>query len=274
MEPRRRIIRVACVQMSAGRRLESNLEESFHWVQRASRKKVQFTAFPENFLFRGSFREFSKIARIAERKIIPEFCRLAQKLSMELLLGSVILPSKVPGKFRNVSIHIASSGKILSQYQKMHLFDIGLPGVRVRESDHFLRGKKAVSTKACGVLAGLSICYDLRFPELYRKISQKGCRLLFVPSNFTKKTGEAHWHSLLRARAIENQAFVLAPGQCGVHPESGIRSYGHSMILDPWGKVLAEADGSSSGLISADLDLHEQEALRRNFPVLSHRFLK
>lgn len=274
MGAKRLVIRAACVQLSAGAHWEKNLKNALRWVHQAAHKKANLVAFPENFLYRGSFHQYSQVASWIQREAVPRLADAARECSIEIILGSLLWPSRVPGRYGNTLLHMARSGKIVARYQKIHLFDVHLPGIKIRESDHFLRGRKVVTSNVCGVRTGFSICYDLRFPELYRKLSAKGCRILLVPANFTKKTGEAHWHTLLRARAIENQSFVLAPGQSGVHPETGIRSYGHSLILDPWGRTLAEAGGSSTELIWADLPLGDQADLEKKFPVLSHRFLR
>jgi predicted amidohydrolase len=195
---------------------------------------------------------------------------LAAHRRVYVLAGSVA--ESVPGskKTYNTSCLIDPQGRIQAAYRKMHLFDVDLPGKKIRESDRCLRGKKPVVGRiggAGGMRCGLSICYDLRFPELYREYALLGAQILFVPSNFTRQTGQDHWEPLLRARAIENQCFVLAPGQSGVGSQ-GVLSHGTSMILDPWGRVLAKAPGSGETILFARLQPTQLTLIRRRLPVL------
>ena len=214
-------------------------------------------------------------------------CAAAVRHGIYLLAGSIA--ELVPGsrKTYNTSCLIAPSGRIESVYRKIHLFDVDLPSagrsagskVRVRESDKCLRGKKPVlglltlpdrgrGRKTPALRCGLSICYDLRFPELYREYALLGAKVLFVPSNFTRRTGRDHWEPLLRARAIENQCFVIAPGQSGLGSQ-GVLSHGTSLILGPWGETLAKAPGSGETVIQADLDLDHLDRIRRTLPSLA-----
>ncbi len=263
-------IRAACVQISAGSDWRKNLTSSICLAEKAVQKKARLIAFPENFLWRGSSRYLPVIADAIPRTAIPFFQLFAKRKKVFLLLGSLIFPSRIKSKFRNISILISDQGRILADYQKKHLFDVHLHGLNIRESDYFLAGKKHKFTNILGRPAGFSICYDLRFPELYRDLSRRGCHLFFAPANFTYKTGEAHWETLIRARAIENQAFVLAPAQWGKNPDTGVRSYGHTMIVDPWGRTLDSLGSQGQGIVISDLDFKDQEALRRQFPVLRH----
>ncbi len=214
-------------------------------------------------------------------------CAAAAEKKIYLLAGRIAELVAGSRKTYNTSCLIAPSGRIQSVYRKIHLFDVDLPSagraaaakIRVRESDRCLRGKKPVlgllslpaRSRGRGALAlrcGLSICYDLRFPELYREYALLGAKVLFVPSNFTRRTGRDHWEPLLRARAIENQCFVIAPGQSGPGSQ-GVMSHGTSLILGPWGETLAKASGSGETVIRADLDLAHLDRVRRTLPSLA-----
>jgi len=194
---------------------------------------------------------------------------LARRLRVTLLLGS--LPERVPGdaRVRNTAVLLGPGGETVAAYRKIHLFDIDLPGMEhLKESQAVLPGDEVVVAGTAIGPVGLSICYDLRFPELYRELVRRGARVLCVPSAFTERTGKAHWEVLLRARAIENLAYVLAPAQVG-HHGGGRASHGQAMIVDPWGSVLAQVpDGE--GVAVAELDFDRLERLRRELPALSH----
>lgn len=206
--------------------------------------------------------------------MIHDFQRQARQTDCAFLLGSLIEASRRhPRKFYNTSVLISETGKVAGRYRKIHLFESDLPDLRSRESKHIAPGRKVVFGTICGIRTGLTICYDLRFPELFRKLVFKGCRIFFVPSNFTDQTGKKHWEVLLRARAIENLSFVVAPAQVGLNPATGIRSFGTSLILNPWGEVLAQGSRQREGVIAADLDLEFQRQLREKFPSLKHRIL-
>lgn len=266
-------IRASLIQVNAGNKIEDNLKRLEFFLRKAFSVEPNFVALPENFAWRGPSEDLPEVASHSPA-IIEKLKRIAKKENVAILLGSLIERSSVRCKFYNTSYWISGKGIISAKYRKIHLFDVSLQGrFRVRESDHILPGTKTVTLQAGNVTAGLSVCYDVRFPELYRDLSSKGSKILFVPSNFTHETGKAHWDVLLRARAIENLCFVVAPGQVGRHPENGIRSYGRSLILDPWGRKLAEGSSEKEGVLWADLDLTWQAALRREFPVLKHRRL-
>jgi predicted amidohydrolase len=197
---------------------------------------------------------------------------LARRLRVTLLLGS--LPERVPGdaRVRNTSVLLGPDGGTVAVYRKVHLFDIDLPGMEhLKESKAVVPGDEVVLADTALGLVGLSICYDLRFPELYRELVRRGARVLCVPSAFTERTGRAHWEVLLRARAIENLAYVLAPAQVG-HHGGGRTSHGQAMVVDPWGAVVAQVpDGE--GIALAELDFERLARLRRDLPALSHRRL-
>lgn len=261
-------IRVACIQIDAGADLEKNLTKICRYFLKAVRLKAQWIAFPENFLCRGPANQLKAVAaRSAE--LVPFFQTLAEKYKVSILLGS-FLEKSTDKKYFNTSLLIDDRGRIAGHYRKIHLFDVNIPGARCLESRYVEAGNKIVTAKINSVQTGLSVCYDLRFPEIYRSLSKRGARVLFVPANFTQTTGKAHWKVLLKARAVENLSFVIAPGQVGSHPESKIKSFGTSLILDPWGRVLAEGSRSKEQVITADLDFKAQAKIRKNFPVLTH----
>jgi predicted amidohydrolase len=174
-------------------------------------------------------------------------------------------------KLSNTSLHIGPDGEIHATYRKIHLFDVTVGDVEYRESDSDEPGEAAVTSEAGdGTKLGLSVCYDVRFPELYRILALQGALVVTVPANFTRVTGEAHWELLLRARAVENQIFVVAPGQAGEHPP-GKAAYGNSMIVDPWGEVLARAPGDGETFVAADLDFERLAEVRERLPSLANR---
>ncbi|MGB1526216.1 MAG: nitrilase-related carbon-nitrogen hydrolase, partial [Miltoncostaeaceae bacterium] len=193
----------------------------------------------------------------------------ARELGVAIVAGSVLTAGGRDDRAHNTSVLIAPDGRDVALYRKVHLFDVTVDGHAFRESDFVEPGEALAVGEAGGLRIGLSVCYDLRFPELYRGLVDAGATALAVPAYFTERTGEAHWEPLLRARAIEDQCFVLAAGQCGRHgtPDA---AWGHSMIVDPWGRVLAEV-AAGEGFAAADLDLAEQRRIRASLPALRHR---
>jgi deaminated glutathione amidase len=262
-------LRVACIQMDASHDGEANLLKATALAARAVRQKSKFIAFPENFLWRGSGKNIAEASN-ATGPILSHFQDFAKKTKTVLLLGSLLEPSHLKKKYYTTSFLISETGKVIAKYRKIHLFRINFKQVCTDESVSTHGGSEAVVGKVFGVPAGLTVCYDLRFPELFRRLVLKGARIMTVPSNFTEHTGKAHWEVLLRARAIENQVFIIAPGQVGTHPSTKIRSFGNSLIIDPWGKVLARGHATREEVVIADLDFAVQSQLRRNFPVLTH----
>jgi len=262
----------AVVQLSSNSDLDHNLERAQHWIERACRAGAELVALPENF---PCMREEGSTnpARGPLEGPILDFLRETAK-RYEIVLAGGTLPEAVPGEERifNTSVVIDRGGEVIGVYRKIHLFDIDLPGARLRESDAVQAGHDIVVADASVARLGLSICYDLRFPELYRELVRRGAQVLLVPSAFTVPTGSDHWEPLLRARAIENQCFVLASAQVGTHSPSR-RSYGRSMIIDPWGLVLAQV-ADAEGFALAELDLERQETIRRRLPALEHRRLR
>ncbi len=260
----------ACVQLRSSDDVDENIRTASDWIREARKAGAEFVATPENTTLMapdgGAKLELSRPEDADPA--LPVFSALAQELGIWLLIGSLAI--KVDEKkTANRSFLIDPRGAIAARYDKIHLFDVDLPsGEQYRESNTVAGGQKAVTADLPWGLFGLSICYDLRFPHLYRTLAKAGAFALTVPSAFTETTGKAHWHVLLRARAIENGAFVIAPAQAGVHA-NGRRTYGHSLIVSPWGDVLAEA-GTEPGMILAEIDPAASTDARTRVPSLRH----
>lgn len=266
-------IRISCIQVNAGSSIQKNIKNLESLIKTALKAKPRIVALPENFLWRGSSENLEEAA-LATKEVLRDFRSKAKRYKTAFLLGSLIEPSQTSLKYYNTSCWVSASGRISATYRKIHLFDVELSkDLSVQESKHILPGHKPVLVSERGVTSGLSICYDLRFPELYRWLTRLGAQILFVPANFTRETGKAHWKVLLRARAIENQCYVVAPAQVGKNPSSGITSYGHSLMVDPWGRVLFEGSGASQEVLTADADFSVLNRVRKSLPVLRHRVL-
>ena len=262
----------AAVQMTSGEDVERNLARAAEWVGRACEAGAALVALPENFAY---MREEGSGPNPAAQDMdgpVVGFLRDQAKRHQIVLAGGT-LPEVIPGQERvyNTSLVVGPDGSVLARYRKIHLFDVELPGATLQESKGVAPGDEVVVADTPLGRLGLSVCYDLRFPELYRELVAQGARILLVPSAFTVATGSDHWEVLLRARAIENQAFVIAAAQYGVHSPRR-RSYGRSLIVDPWGLVLAQA-ADGEGLALAELDLSRQDEVRRHLPALRHRRL-
>lgn len=267
-------IKVACIQMGAGSDFNQNLKQSFKMAHLAVHKGAQMIAYPETFLHRGKSSSYRDIAEKTEH-VIHKFQHMACMSRVPILLGSILEKSKKPGRYFSASLLISDKGRIIAKYRKIHLFDVKTPGrLNFRESEKIDSGSSVESASLFGIRFGFSICYDLRFPELFRKLALGGAEVVFVPANFVHETGKAHWHALLRSRAIENQIFIVAPAQIGKNPSTHVKSYGHSLIIDPWGKVLAEGSEGKPEVVVAEIDTARVQRLRREFPVLSHLKLK
>ncbi|HXG51475.1 MAG TPA: carbon-nitrogen hydrolase family protein [candidate division Zixibacteria bacterium] len=262
--------RAAAVQMLAGDDKAANLREAERWVRRAAAEGARLVALPEVFNWRGERRREREAAEPIPGPTSSAMGSLARELKIFLLAGSLL--EAIPGsdKAYNSSLLFGPSGELLARYRKIHLFDVDLArGVSVRESDTRAFGETPVVARTESGVLGLTICYDLRFPELYRRLAADGAEVICVPSAFTAYTGRAHWEVLLRARAIENQVYVIAPDQFGKSPKS-FETHGHSMIVDPWGRVLAELpDGP--GAVVAEIDLSLLAQIRAELPALAHR---
>ncbi len=230
-----------------------------------------FTPEMSGLLDRDRQRAAAHYRHEADDPVLAEVRAAAARAGIWVALGSIALLAEDEARMVNRSFLIDGAGDIRARYDKMHLFDVDLPtGESWRESAAFRAGEATVVAQTPLGKAGLSICYDLRFPALYQALSGAGATLLSIPAAFTVPTGEAHWHVLMRARAIENACFVIAAAQCGQH-EDGRATYGHSLVVDPWGKVLLDMGGEVTGVGFADLDLGAPEAVRSRLPVLVHR---
>jgi len=262
----------AAAQMVASDEKAANLKEAERWVRQAAGQGARLVALPEVFIWRGSKKSETEQAEPIPGASSTAMAGLARELQIYLLAGSIL--EKIPNstKAYNTSLLIDPAGKIIASYRKIHLFDVDLAnGVSLRESDTRAPGEAVVVGNTGLCTMGLSVCYDLRFPELYRGLAQQGAQIIFVPSAFTAYTGQAHWESLLRARAIENQLYMIAPAQFGQN-RSSFKTHGHTMIVDPWGRILAELpDGP--GVITAEIDLDYLAQVRAELPALAHRRL-
>jgi len=262
-------LKIAGVQVNAGNDIAANLNRIEKLI--AKIPSCDLIALPEVFCIRGNDQDYRANAQSLKGDVVRWLKHIAQKRKAWILAGSII--EKSDSKLFNTCLLFDRRGRIAARYRKIHLFEAHLDnGQTVRESDIYSAGSKPVTVNIEGWVCGLSICYDLRFPELYRNYSSRGAHLFFVPANFTQKTGKDHWETLLRARAIENQAFVVAPDQCGCNPETGIAGYGNSMIVGPWGEILARARNKEC-VLTATLNPEDLRRVRARIPVLSHRRL-
>jgi predicted amidohydrolase len=264
----------AAVQLTSTSDEEANWESARSLIERAASHGARFVATPETTNFIGPGEEKVRRAEPLDGKTCGRFAGLARKLGIHLLLGSFSERSDDPERFQNTSVFFSPEGEILGVYRKIHLFDVDVPNaVNLSESVTCKAGEgTAVVATPLGRF-GLSICYDMRFPELYRRLVDEGAEILMIPSAFTLATGKDHWETLIRARAIETQCWVIAPAQHGWHDESGkTQTWGHAMIVDPWGlPVATAADGP--GLALAEIDLDRMARVRRTIPVAQHRRL-
>lgn len=265
--------KAACVQLASGSNLNANLLETEKLVEHAARDGARLVVLPENFAYMGATcREMLDISEADNDGPVQHFLsQLAQRLGIWLVGGTIPITTASEGKIRAACLVFDDQGQRVARYDKMHLFDVNLlePDEQYVESETIEPGDQPCVVDSPFGKLGLSVCYDLRFPELYRVLLDQGAEILVVPAAFTAMTGEAHWDLLLRARAIENLSHVLAAAQGGFHI-SGRRTWGHSMIVDPWGSKLAEQT-SGNGPVLATIDREFQEATRRNFPSLDHR---
>lgn len=268
-------MKIAAIQMTSGPDVAANLEQARVLLEEAAARGARLATLPENFSFMG-LKDADKRA-VAERDgsgAAQDFlAACARRLRLWIVGGTVPLVAGADGRVAAASLVYDADGARVARYDKIHLFDVDIPGrpESYRESANVAPGSStAVVATPVGVL-GLSVCYDVRFPELYRHLSAAGAQILAVPSAFTSPTGRAHWETLLRARAIENLCYVVAPAQSGFHP-SGRETYGDSMIVDYWGRVLQRVP-RGSGCAVAEVDLTLQATVRESFPALGHRVL-
>lgn len=262
--------RVACVQMRSGLDRIRNIDDAIAGIRKAAAGEAQFIATPEmtNIVDRKASRFFDQLPDETRMEEIPAFAEAAKDARAWLLIGSMAVRVG-DNRAANRSYLFSPAGETVATYDKIHRFDVSLPhGETWRESAIYDAGDKAVLADIGSAKLGLSICYDLRFPSLYRQLAQAGANILCVPAAFTRQTGQAHWEILLRARAIENGAFVIAPAQGGLH-EDGRETFGHSMVVDPWGKTLATLNHDDTGVIFATIDPSRAVQARERIPNLA-----
>lgn len=262
----------AALQMTTLDDKEANVCKALSLVDEAAARGAQFVALPENVVYMGPEKDKGKTAEPLDGPTLVRFSDKAREKRIHLLAGSILESGAPGGRFYNTSALFGPDGKRLAVYRKIHLFDVDIPdGARYRESETIAPGTEAVVAETSLGKVGLSICYDLRFPELYRKLSSKGAEILCVPAAFTAHTGKDHWEVLLRARAIENTCFVVAPAQFGKHSEKRT-TYGNALVADPWGTVIARAS-DGEGMAVGPIDPQVLQRVRREVPSLSHRRL-
>jgi deaminated glutathione amidase len=262
-------MRAAAIQLNSNGDKARNLAAAERLVRAAAADGAELVALPEKWNLLASGEEMAAGAEPLDGPSLTAARGWARELGIHLLAGSIAERGEEGGKAFNTSLLIDPDGADLATYRKIHLFDVEAGGVEYRESEHEQAGEEIVSADLGEIELGLTVCYDLRFPELYRILAVRGARLIAVPSAFTLATGRDHWEVLLRARAIENQVFVLAPNQVGEAPPH-YSSYGHTAIVDPWGEVLAVA-AEGEGFVTAALDLAGQEQTREKLPSLANR---
>jgi len=264
-------VRVAAVQLNSTADLSANLASAERLTRAAAADGARLIVLPEKWTAMGTEQDLRAAAQPLDGQAVEWARALARELQIDLVAGSIVELVEGQERFANTSVHVDPHGEVRAVYRKLHMFDVEVGGRAYRESDLEEPGDEIVCSQAAdGTELGLSICYDLRFPELYRILAVRGARVIVVPAAFTLATTRDHWETLLRARAIENQAFVVASGQVGRHPPDH-ESYGHSMIVDPWGTVLARASDEPEHVVTAELDLDAQAEIRAKLPSLANR---
>ena len=269
-------MRAAAVQLTSNQDKDRNLEAADRLTRAAAADGADLVVLPEKFNLLGGPEDYQRDAETLDGPTIAWARETAGELGIDLVAGSITERREGREKLSNTSVHVGPDGELRAVYRKIHMFDVEVGGQVYRESEAEEPGGEIVlSETEAGLPLGLTVCYDLRFPELYRILAVKGARVVTLPAAFTKFTGQAHWEILIRARAIENQAFVVASNQIGRHPLDK-ESYGGSLIVDPWGEVLARAPDSVEGpveesFIAADLDLERQDEVREKLPSLANR---
>jgi predicted amidohydrolase len=265
--------RAAAIQLKSGSDRRDNLAQATTLVREAAGSGAELIALPEVFYWRGAQREEAANAEPIPGPTSQWAADLARELSVYLVAGSLLESTPENLKCFNTSLLFGPDGDLLGSYRKIHLFAIDIPGcVSIDENDTRVGGDKGVCIETQLGRIGLAICYDLRFPELFRQLTDDGAEVLVIPSAFTATTGRAHWKTLLRARAVENQCFVVAPNQYG-RSDHGFDCYGHSLIVDPWGELLGDGGDGGPLTVSAQLDGKRLEEVRSQLPALGHRRL-
>ena len=265
-------LRVACVQMRSGVEIAPNIAAASDLIRDAAGQGAQLVATPEmtNLLDIRPGKARPKIVPEADDQTLAAMRSLAAELGIWVLIGSIAVTLEGEDRLANRSVLIAPDGSVRARYDKIHMFDVEVgDGQSYRESRAYRPGERAVLAETEFGKLGMTICYDVRFPHLYRKLAQAGAGILTIPAAFTRVTGKAHWHVLVRARAIETSSFIIAPAQGGKH-EDGRETFGHSLIVSPWGEVLTEKADDEPGVILADLDLDAVAIARRRIPSLGN----
>ncbi len=268
-------LKVACVQLCAGQNVKQNIATAEHYIRMAAKQGAELILTPEQTTLMELDGDalFANIYLQQHCPSLKHFQTLAAELKIHLCIGSLAIKNP-DNSVANRGFLIAPNGKILNHYDKIHMFDIKLiDGEEYRESKTYKAGDRLSLTKTQNFTLGHTICYDLRFPALYNKLAKQGAQIIVVPAAFTVPTGEAHWHILLRARAIETGSFILAAAQAGTH-QNGRKTYGHSLIISPWGKIIAQANNTDTGIIIANIDLTKVTTTRQNIPVLENEKLE
>ena len=263
-------MKIAVIQMNSSSDKKSNIARALKLVERAVQEKARLIALPEVFNYRGKIDDRKKLSSVAEDipgESTAPFLQVARRQKVFILAGSIYERIKNSDQVYNTSVFMDPSGKIFARYRKIHLFDAVIGGKIVKESEFFKAGKKLVLGFAEQFSVGLSICYDLRFPDIYREYAEKGAHILCVPSSFTKMTGKAHWEVLLRARAIENFCYVIAPNQIG-YDGRGIEAFGRSLIVNSWGEVIARASADKEEVIFAEISMEDVLRKRQILPTI------
>jgi len=264
-------MRVAAVQLNSNENKERNLASADELTRAAAADGAQLVVLPEKFNVLGKHQHYVDGAETLDGPTVGWARQVASELGIDLVAGSIVERREGREKFSNTCVHVSPDGDIHAVYRKIHMFDVVVGDIEYKESASEEPGQEIiVSELGDGEPLGLTVCYDLRFPELFRILAIKGATVITLPADFTKITGQAHWEILIRARAIENQVFMVAAGQVGMRPEDK-QSYGNSMIVDPWGEVLARVTDDGPGYCSAELDFTRQAEVRDKLPSLANR---
>src|SRR3954463_6562709 len=262
-------MRAAAIQLNSRGDKDANLRDAERHVRAAAADGARLIVLPGRMNVRGTDEDRARGAEPLDGPTAQWASALANELEIDLVAGSITERREGHDKLSNTSLHFGPDGELKGLYRKIHLFDVTVGDIGYRESNAGEPGDEIVTSETQdGTKLGLTVCYDLRFPELYRILALEGARIATIPANFTKPTGEAHWEVLVRARAIENQVFVIAAAQTGACPEEQGPTYGNSMIVDPWGTILARAGGDDTGFVAADLDFTRQDDVREKLPSL------
>lgn len=259
----------ALVQMDTGANLEANLKHAEDAIEKAAAKGVDLVCFPEQMNMQAVGNAAEQMAELAGKRTMEVFQKKAKEHGMFLHCGSLYEKIQGEERYRNTAVLWGPDGNILAKYSKLHTFDVDLEdGTACRESQKVKAGEDIVVVDTALGKLGFAICYDIRFPEMFRIMIELGAQVIITPASFTSSTGKYHWEPLLRARAIENQVYILAPNQTGKKP--AFEAYGHSMAIDPWGTVLTEA-GVGETILYAEIDLDKQDDIRQQIPCISNR---